>query len=736
MNYEIDCLKLNTSKASETTTQIVIPKLANKRTVVLSKYPKTLIPILNSKLFDNYVMVIIANGNTMPLFEEVIELSKKKYIFNPQRTSYDNILNNIKHLTNNQKFLVITYSRETKKVIEMLNDIDNHTQFHFLSDDHGNSDSYNPNFIYLPSDSKVSNFKNVLGHKYSFFALSTEIFYDYTNQSPNVFERDHPPLMEQKVLDLNMGRIFYKEFKRSDFCINPNILIIGKRGSRKMKCVFDIITELNKIHNYHHSVIYTNVAEDNCNLTLFGQVCNNIDINHINTIVRHQKEYVKECKNNNTIPRNLLIYINDPFSNVFIKEGKEIFRELYINGRSYYITLITTLQFSLTLAPELRANLDYVLLADNNSNTEIKKYFDHYAGIYPNLNTFKDQFQTIHKENDFMLINNRSYKNNISHKVYTYNLMNNHFNKSFGKNNSFPVYNSSEIPFIMKENIEPKQKINIKDVSPSSNNITIRKLDPTKLINKRISVVGIAKSGKKFLIKDIINKMRNKFNFDFGVIFSAKEKFYNLFENQFQFVSSKKGNQFNEQIEHLINHQEKTCNKIIVVFDNLHTNDLTPSLLKLFEKAPSLNITLIISNKTGIFKNHLLSFDYLIQGYTWESSRTKTQLYSDYGFGKKDVYNQIINSVTPNYGFLCTYLSAEKPEFNDVVFWYKASFTDKPIPIKALPSLKELDEKQKRENKTINNNNVDIVINTLLNEKDAEIERLKKEIDTLKNRKK
>ena len=67
--------------------------------------------------------------------------------------------------------------------------------------------------------------------------------------------------------------------------------------------------------------------------------------------------------------------------------------EMFYNGRHFQITFILTMQFPLGIGPELRSNFDYVFLLADDFVSNQKRIYDHYAGMFPNFESFRRVFR-------------------------------------------------------------------------------------------------------------------------------------------------------------------------------------------------------------------------------------------------------------------------------------------------------------------------------------------------------
>jgi hypothetical protein len=94
--------------------------------------------------------------------------------------------------------------------------------------------------------------------------------------------------------------------------------------------------------------------------------------------------------------------------------------ELFFNGRHHHMSFILTMQFSLGIPPELRSNFDYIFLLAEDFPSNRKRLYEHYAGMFPNLQVFEQVFSEITDNFGVMVIDNRVHSKNIADKVYWY----------------------------------------------------------------------------------------------------------------------------------------------------------------------------------------------------------------------------------------------------------------------------------------------------------------------------
>ncbi len=98
--------------------------------------------------------------------------------------------------------------------------------------------------------------------------------------------------------------------------------------------------------------------------------------------------------------------------------------ELFFNGRHHHISFILTMQFSLGIPPELRSNFDYIFLLAEDTISNRKRLYEHYAGMFPTFDIFQQVFTDITENYGVMVIDNRVHSKNITDKVFWYKAKN------------------------------------------------------------------------------------------------------------------------------------------------------------------------------------------------------------------------------------------------------------------------------------------------------------------------
>ena len=94
--------------------------------------------------------------------------------------------------------------------------------------------------------------------------------------------------------------------------------------------------------------------------------------------------------------------------------------ELFFNGRHHHISFILTMQYAVGIPPEMRSNFDYIFLLAEDTISNRKRLYEHYAGMFPTFDIFQQVFTDLTENYGMMVINNRVHSKNITDKVFWY----------------------------------------------------------------------------------------------------------------------------------------------------------------------------------------------------------------------------------------------------------------------------------------------------------------------------
>lgn len=223
----------------------------------------------------------------------------------------------------------------------------------------------------------------------------------------------------------NIGdKLPIQEFELDDMVDNPSIIMIAKRGSGKSWITRAII--------YHKADIPVGIiiSQTEKDSPFFHEFFPNTFIfyNYNSIIIRkllvRQKMILKKAREKEKIKKYIdpraLVVMDDCLASKGSWAKDPQLADLLFNGRHRKVTYILTMQFPLGISPELRANFDYVFLLTEDITSNLKRIYEHYAGIFPDFNSFRQIFRQLTEDHGAMVIKNRNAKSNLFEKIAFY----------------------------------------------------------------------------------------------------------------------------------------------------------------------------------------------------------------------------------------------------------------------------------------------------------------------------
>lgn len=193
---------------------------------------------------------------------------------------------------------------------------------------------------------------------------------------------------------------------------NPSICMIAKRGSGKSWVVRAILKRYSHIPGTviiapteNKSVFYANfIPETYIHYKYTPELMDNI-LYRQDRIIEKTKEKIKQHKKID--PRSILV-MDDCLSSKGTWLKDESMHQVLFDGRHFRLMYILTMQFPLGISPELRNNFDYVFLLADNFESNRKRIYNHYAGMFESYNDFRDAFSKLTNDHGCMVLNNRT----------------------------------------------------------------------------------------------------------------------------------------------------------------------------------------------------------------------------------------------------------------------------------------------------------------------------------------
>ena len=229
------------------------------------------------------------------------------------------------------------------------------------------------------------------------------------------------------TLDVKFGgsQLRLKKFNIEKMVDHATIAMIAKRASGKSYLTREIlyhkrdiptsvvISRTEKLNRFYGEFIPDSFIYDNFDTEILSKIytrqgkCN-----------EDNRARVKEGKKEKD--DRVMLVMDDCMSSkgTWVKDQNIL--ELFFNGRHHHVSFILTMQYAVGIPPEMRSNFDYIFLLAEDFISNQKRLYEHYAGMFPSFDIFKQVFKDVTQNYGVMVINNRIHSSNITDKVFWY----------------------------------------------------------------------------------------------------------------------------------------------------------------------------------------------------------------------------------------------------------------------------------------------------------------------------
>lgn len=234
--------------------------------------------------------------------------------------------------------------------------------------------------------------------------------------------------MENREVNIGVGgkidRLPIKMFSFKQFVISPAIVMIAKRGSGKSWIVRAILEYFKDIP------VGCIISPTDRNSSFYGKFFPDTYIYYaykseiIEKILARQQLIKEKAKQkllqNKKLDTRCFLIMDDCLASKGKWLRDETLLEILFNGRHSEIMYILTMQFPLGITPELRGNFDYIFLLADDMISNVKRIYDHYAGIFPTFESFRQVFKQLTDDFGAMVLVNRGAKTSFLDKIFWY----------------------------------------------------------------------------------------------------------------------------------------------------------------------------------------------------------------------------------------------------------------------------------------------------------------------------
>ena len=285
--------------------------------------------------------------------------------------------------------------------------------------------------------------------------------------------------MSTRDVKYGASQLRLKKFDIKGMVDHATIAMIAKRASGKSYVTREIlyhkkdlptavvISRTEKLNKFYGEFIPDSYIFDNFEPEILDRI--------YKRQARVSEDNIKRLKNGKKAKDDRLMLIMDDCMSSkgsWVKDQNIL--ELFFNGRHHHISFILTMQYCVGIPPEMRSNFDYIFLLAEDFISNQKRLYEHYAGMFPSFDIFKQVFAEVTQNYGIMVINNRVHSTNITDKVFWYKaktvpkfkLGSNKYIKFHKKyydpewNKRLPIFDPTEILAKKRDNF----RINVKKV--------------------------------------------------------------------------------------------------------------------------------------------------------------------------------------------------------------------------------------------------------------------------------
>jgi hypothetical protein len=231
--------------------------------------------------------------------------------------------------------------------------------------------------------------------------------------------------MATKEVGFGATRLPIKPFKINEMVDHCTIAMIAKRATGKSFLTREImyqkrniasaiaISRTEKLNSFYSEFIPDSYIYSEYDSTILTRIYERqAKMNEDN------KKRIKDGKK--TKNDSVMLIMDDCMSSkgTWLKDPNIL--ELFFNGRHHHLSFILTMQYSVGIPPEMRSNFDYIFLLAEDTISNRKRLYEHYAGMFPTFDIFQQVFTDITENYGIMVINNRVHSKNLTDKVFWY----------------------------------------------------------------------------------------------------------------------------------------------------------------------------------------------------------------------------------------------------------------------------------------------------------------------------
>ena len=210
-------------------------------------------------------------------------------------------------------------------------------------------------------------------------------------------------------------RLKIKRFDPTQVKPHRIILIIGRRGSGKSVLCNDILFHLKD--NVDFGLFMTPTEESAAAFRRCAPeswIYDEFNQQKLEEMLRIQRTLSRSNQH-----RNLLCVLDDCMYDKKVLKGTAI-RDLHMNGRHLKCQFINCVQYLMDVGPELRSQIDYVVVLKEPIHSNQVKLWKYFFGIFPSFADFASVLQRCTENYSALVLDNTKSTSEISECLYWY----------------------------------------------------------------------------------------------------------------------------------------------------------------------------------------------------------------------------------------------------------------------------------------------------------------------------
>lgn len=213
-------------------------------------------------------------------------------------------------------------------------------------------------------------------------------------------------------------KVRVKRFDPQAIKSNRVILITGKRGSGKTTLVKDLIYKMRGQFDVGIGIGGTVASVEMLEGFLPKSMVHFVsDFDKVDLIER-LVEKAKVTREHGRQRRFLLIMDDFAYRKDLLRHP--IFREIFMNGRNFNMTLMLSAQYIMDLSSDLRSQIDYVFTFKETIPANRKRLFEYFYGMCNTLRDFEQLLSEFTKNYECLVMDNTSNSGEMEDQLFYY----------------------------------------------------------------------------------------------------------------------------------------------------------------------------------------------------------------------------------------------------------------------------------------------------------------------------